>query len=313
MRSVSMLWICAALCCCGFNGPVRTFEEKGARLVSVEDAARLYGWDLCVAPDGKTWTLSARDFEIVLRSGSASARVNGAKMSLIAPVVRRSDGVWLVAWADLRHSLKPFLAEGALPPSPVRKIVIDPGHGGRDTGAKRAGMREKDVNLAVAERVAAILRKGNFQVVMTRRGDADLSLDARADRVRTRNADLYVSIHQNAASNEKASGMEIYFSPVNRYADASLRLAHAVLHHALFELGAKPGGRHDRGIKRANFRVIRRADCPAVLLECGFISNPDDRSRMADEAYLDDLAQGIAAGIAAYADMISDTEEDDEP
>ena len=309
MRLVPVLWICAALCCCGFNGPVRTFEEKGVRSVSLEDAAQLYGWSLSVSPDGGTWTLDAGGFSILLRAGSSSARVNGVKMSLLAPVVRRGDGDWLIGLDDLQYSLMPFLVDGAIPPTPVRRIVIDPGHGGLDSGAKRAGMQEKDVNLAVAERVAAILRRGRFQVVMTRRRDTSMTLDARADRVRTRNADLYVSIHQNAAANEKAFGMEIYFSPKNRYADASLRLAHAVLEHALSGLGAEPQDAYDRGIKRANFRVLRRADCPAVLLECGFISNAQDRTRMTDETYLDELANGIAEGIAAYADEISANED----
>ena len=105
--------------------------------------------------------------------------------------------------------------------------------------------------------------------------------------------------------------MEIFFSPKNRYAEASLRLAHAVLHHALTGLGAEPGGGHDRGVKRANFRVIRSSDCPAVLLECGFISNAEDRTRMTDEAYLDELAQGIADGIGAYIDAAAAKEEDE--
>ena len=309
MRFLPVLWICAALGCCGFNGPVRTFEAKGVRGVSLEDAAEMYGWDLSVASDGKEWSLQSDGFTVRLRAGSATARVNGIKTALLGPVVRHADGVWLIGPEDLRHSLRPFLADGAIPPTPVRRIVIDPGHGGLDSGAKRAGMQEKDVNLAVAERVAAILRRGRFQVVMTRRRDTAMTLDARADRVRTRNADLYVSIHQNAAANEKAFGMEIYFSPKNRYADASLRLAHAVLEHTLSGLGAEPQDAYDRGIKRANFRVLRRADCPAVLLECGFISNAQDRTRMTDETYLDELANGIAEGIAAYADEISANED----
>ena len=148
---------------------------------------------------------------------------------------------------------------------------------------------------------------------MTRQRDSAVSLDARADRVRTRNADLYVSIHQNAAANEKAFGMEIYFSPKNRYADASLRLAHAVQFHTLAGLGARREDEYDRGIKRANFRVLRLADCPAVLLECGFISNAKDRERMTDELFLNELAQGIADGIAAYADRRSENENGEEP
>ena len=309
-RSVRVLWLCGILCCCGFNASVRPFDEGGRRCVAAEDAARARGWRMTVAPEGAVMTLESRGFAVRLQSGSAAAQVNGIRFALLGPVVRRDPGLWLIGRADLEQSLSPFLDGGAIPPTPVKRIVIDPGHGGSDPGAERAGIQEKTVNLAVASRLAALLEQKGLEVVMTRTGDESRSLASRADRVRIDNADLYISIHQNSAKNTRAAGMEVYFSAKNRYAKASLRLAYEVQRSALEQLGAKPGNAYDRGIKRADFRVTRSADCPAILLECAFISNASDRALMTLDAYLDELAHGIADGIEAYIEAAADEEED---
>ena len=170
------------------------------------------------------------------------------------------------------------------------RVIIDPGHGGKDRGALWGGVAEADLNMRVAKKVEASLKARGYQVTMTRRSDVFLSLSKRAEIAnRYRNA-VFVSIHFNATSYTKVGGAEtFYVGEKGRY------LASAIQKEMIRKLGVR-----DRGVRYSRFAVLRKTVCPAVLVECGFISNYRERSRCKTSTYQTLTAQAIVAGIERY-------------
>ena len=172
-------------------------------------------------------------------------------------------------------------------------IVIDPGHGGGRTGAQYEGIAEKAINLSVSQKLQAILGGYGYNVVMTRTGDTDVGLYERADIANAVEADLFVSLHSNAAPDyPDFSGIYTYYHPSS---GRGARLAQAIQ----TPLTRLTGG-IDRGIKSADFVVLRETEMCAVLVEMGFMTNHDELMDLIDDGYQDKLAQGIAEGIVTY-------------
>lgn len=167
-------------------------------------------------------------------------------------------------------------------------VVIDPGHGGHDRGGI-PGQRipEKVLALDVAKRVERLLRSAGYRTVMTRRSDVFISL---AERVRIANAQrdaIFVSIHFNSASNRDATGIETYY-----YNSAGGRLAYNIQGNLI-----RACKTDNRGVKRRGFYVIRHTRIPAVLVECGFLTNGREGRRCLSSSYRQTLATQIARGI----------------
>ena len=172
----------------------------------------------------------------------------------------------------------------------AKTVILDPGHGGRDNGAKWGGIAEKDLNLDVARRVEALLKKRGIPVVMTRRSDTYVSIESRAAKANRYKDSLFVSIHFNAVTNRSITGIEtFYLSPRGSKLAGSIqrRLAQRIR-------------TNDRGTKKHHYAVLKKTRGVAVLVECGFISNGWERKRCASSWYKDILAQEIASGIAAH-------------
>lgn len=170
-------------------------------------------------------------------------------------------------------------------------IIIDPGHGGNDTGALRGQILEKDITLAIALKVREILlERGLKNVVMTRTGDTTLSLAERVETANSKKADIYVSIHINASVKSEIKGIETHY-----YSERGYEVA-KVIHKELTE-NVKA---EDRGLFKSKFYVINHTEAPAVLLELGFISNEQERSALTSEKRQTDSAQAIAEGIIKY-------------
>lgn len=169
-------------------------------------------------------------------------------------------------------------------------VVIDAGHGGRAIGtSSRWGGLEKTLALDVARRLEPKLRRAGFRTVMTRRSDVDVSLERRAAiSNRQRNA-IFVSIHFNEAGARRIHGAETYYKS---------RIAYALARRVQGAVASLPGA-SSRGVKTANFRVLRLNRYPAVLVECGFLSNPAEARRCANPAYREKLADALAAAIIA--------------
>lgn len=180
------------------------------------------------------------------------------------------------------------LLGGALSAKPV--VVLDPGHGGKDNGARWYGVSEKTLNLDVAKRVEALLKQRGIPVVMTRRTDTYVSLDRRAAIANGHNNSIFVSIHFNAHTNRSIKGIETFYvsSQGKRLADAMQRRL------------SKRIRTEDRGSKRHHYAVLTKTRGVAALVECGFISNRWECNRCKTVWFKDILAQEISDGIAAY-------------
>ncbi|MDQ6621866.1 MAG: N-acetylmuramoyl-L-alanine amidase [Verrucomicrobiota bacterium] len=170
----------------------------------------------------------------------------------------------------------------------TRTIVIDAGHGGYDRGGvpyQRIG--EKNLTLDVAQRLAAILRGDGYRVVMTRNSDVFVSLGERVAIANSYRNATFVSIHFNSASRGGANGIETYY-----YRSDAAGLAASI--HRNVVAGAPS---ENRGIRRRGYFVLRRTNIPAVLVECGFLTNPTEGNYALNAGYRQKLAQNIARGI----------------
>jgi N-acetylmuramoyl-L-alanine amidase len=207
----------------------------------------------------------------------------------------------------------------------IRTIVIDPGHGGEEVGARGAGgTLEKNVSLAIARRLRdEVVNALGVQVFLTRDRDVEMDLDARTAIANNYKADLFVSIHANAVRARGARGSEVYFLSYQASDEQSRRIAQ--MEGAAEPLGSvAPGsdlavilwdmaqatriqeelagvtGSESRGVKQAPFRVLVGATMPAVLVEVAFISNPEEEKLLNSAAYQAKIARALMRGIARY-------------
>jgi N-acetylmuramoyl-L-alanine amidase len=217
----------------------------------------------------------------------------------------------------------------------IRRIVVDPGHGGHDSGALGPnGVMEKDVVLAIGLKLRDLLKEElGLDVVMTRSTDVFIPLEERTAIANKVNADLFVSVHANAALNRGASGIETYYLNLAKTEKAAQLAAKengttlekvSVLQAILFDLMAnyklndsahladevqrslhsRIRGSHadvrNLGVKQGPFYVLVGATMPSILVETAFVSNPQEEARLTDPAYQDQTAEGIMEGIRGY-------------
>ena len=169
------------------------------------------------------------------------------------------------------------------------RVVIDAGHGGHDSGAKgRYAPPEKELALDVAMRLQPKLRAAGFETVMTRSDDRFIQLDQRARISNRQHNAIFVSVHFNYSPRAYPRGSEVYYKS---------SVSSGIARNILNQIAAIPGAT-SRGIKTANFRVLKKATFPAVLVECGFVTNPYEGRRCASGAFREALAEAIARGIA---------------
>lgn len=245
--------------------------------------------------------------------------------------------------------LFPALETAALMAAPaedddIRVIVIDPGHGGEDTGARGAsGVEEKDITLKLAFRIAEALKgRLDCRVLLTRTSDAFVPLSERTAFANRNKADLFISIHANAASNRDARGIETFFLSFEatdegarrvaafensansaaapravQEADEDLRaifldLANTRSHHESSRLAEAVHasmlggtGREGRGVKQAPFTVLVGATMPAILVEAGFISNPAEETWLSSARDQATIAEAIADGVLSFREIMT--------
>ena len=193
-----------------------------------------------------------------------------------------------------------------------RVIVIDPGHGGGDTGTQHNGLVEKDLTLDIAQRLRTLLAAQGWTVRMTRESDVDpvstenlvkmradgkpnaddrAYLQTRCDVANSANARLFISIHVNSAPYASAHGTTVYW-----YKTQDAPFAQAIERNLI-----PLAGTQDDGVRHENFYVVRHATMPAVLIETAFVTNPGDVALLRQPSFLPNVAQGIANGVKAYA------------
>lgn len=192
-------------------------------------------------------------------------------------------------------------SDSALPAEIVVKqqgiplVVIDAGHGGEDEGCSRGGVLEKDINLAIAKKVQSQLQAMSYQVVMIRDRDVYIAKEERVQYANDCQADIYISIHQNASEDNSVEGMEVWYDESRASAD-NKRLAQLIHQQTLQSTGALK--RELRG--DAQFYVTGKTEMSACLIETGFLSNAAERERLLDEQYQEQIAAGIVQGIMYY-------------
>jgi N-acetylmuramoyl-L-alanine amidase len=215
-----------------------------------------------------------------------------------------------------------------------RRVVIDPGHGGHDTGTIGAdGTKEKDVALAIAKRLRTVLTEQGLEVVLTRETDKFVRLEERARLANVARGDLFISVHCNSLPQRYIRGIETYTLNLasDRYAirlaarenatsekgmsdlqflladlatrantEESVRLANQVQSGLVSSLRSKDGKIRDLGTKEALFYVLLGTKMPAILVETGFLSNTEEEKRLASPGYQDDVARAIASGVQGF-------------
>lgn len=297
-----------------FNGMMRTIRTDQGRLIRVEDMAEQLGLEATGGPgrlelrkDGRTLTIFPK---------KRAADLDGIVYYLNFEPFLDGNNVWYLHRCELEKSLIPIFAPEKLTRFRLQTVLIDPGHGGSDSGALGSRLVEKELNLKLAGMIAEKLRSIGFAVAMTRTDDRFVSLAERPEEISRTNADLFLSIHQNASPTGLATGIETFvMAPVgtaasnddvrrtgerryygNRFDALSIRLADQLQRRLIRATGA-----FDRGVKRARFQVLRLADCPAVLIEFGFINHRPDEEKLGDDRYLETLAGAVVDGIVAFS------------
>lgn len=178
-----------------------------------------------------------------------------------------------------------------------RKIVLDPGHGGFDSGAVGVnGIKEKDIVLNIARKLQSKLQQSGASVIITRSGDNYISLGNRVEQSNESKGHAFLSIHANSSTSSSASGVEThYYSKSTSTAKESKELAECMQQALIKELPA-----NNRGVKDSSFQVIRQKSVPSVLVEIGFLSNKEEANRLADPQYQERIANALYNGFIQY-------------
>lgn len=178
-----------------------------------------------------------------------------------------------------------------------RLIVIDPGHGGYDLGARRSACDEKSLALSTALLTKKYLTEMGYRVILTRSRDVFIPLEKRALIANETKSKLFVSIHYNSAKNPLAKGVEVfYYTSADKFrTGSSKKLATRVLNKIIDRTVAE-----SRGIKAGNFHVLRETKMPAILVEAGFMTHPEELHHLKDITYREKIARGIAEGVDSF-------------
>ena len=185
-------------------------------------------------------------------------------------------------------------------------IVIDAGHGGWDPGMVSGKVEEKDINLCIAAKLQVFLEQGDATVIITRLDDSDLAKNKSGDmQVRrlianTSNADIFVSIHQNSYHSASVKGFQAFYF---NESDNSKKLANSI-QDSLKEF-VNPGNKLGAKANK-NYYVLKQTEMPAVLVECGFLTNYNERNMLTSDEYQEKIAWGIYLGIVNYFNTPSD-------
>ena len=308
---------------------------------TLKEVCQQYNMDCRWDGMSQTVSMSYEGKKIQAMAGSNIVVVNGDRISLSGPIVRRKGS--LIVPPDFDRLVVGIAAKpqedylkGAYT-GLIRTIIVDAGHGGHDAGAIGCGgLQEKDINLDIAKRVKKDFEAAGLQVVMTRDDDEFITLQDRTALASKIGADLFVSIHSNAHKNRRSRGTEVYYSGAlseedksdsQRLLNEKSLVAHLKMNQDSAEvkgivvdmlyahkLGLSPGladsvsrtlsreaGIAARGSKPERFFVLRNTLIPAVLVEVGFITNPNEAGLLRSPEYRQRLADSITKSVLRYA------------
>lgn len=298
------------------------FQIAGVPYVNLTEWARSKQFKPEWVVKNQTLRLRNADQNLLVTVHSKKIVLNDIGVWLAEPVVLRGSSFYVGA-VDIPTTFEPLLLSGTLArKQKLRRICLDPGHGGKDPGNEEGKEQEKKYTLLLAQEVAGLLRAADFEVALTRNNDTFKEPAARPDWARQQKADLFVSLHYNAIGGSAAAvtqGVEIYCmtaagatstnargqgrekrpSPSNRYDGQNVLLAYRV-QRSLVKGMSLP----DRGVRRARFAVLRNSTMPAILVEAGYMSHPAEGKKVYDRAHRRRVAKAIADGIIAYKHQV---------
>ena len=262
--------------------------------------------------------LSNRSSKVRFRANSTRAEVNGIAVFLSFPIMTRQSEAF-ISLLDLSRMLEPVLVpsknQGASK-TRIQTVALCAGHGGKDNGYQTGSHREKDYTLRLAKDIERRLKAAGLRVVHLRDTDEYVDIYDRPKIAKRKGAQLYISLHYNSAGEiaKDVKGVEMYCLPPagasstsggtertgqplpgNRYDEQNILLAYQLQKSLVNNLGLA-----DRGVRRARFVVLRDAEMPAVLVEAGFMSNPEELKRIIDSKHREKTAQAVVDGILAY-------------
>ncbi len=289
----------------------------------MSDVAQVYGLGTDKSKQSDQALYKAKRATLSFKSKTRYIELDHVTHWLSAPVLTLDEKLWLPS-KDVLNVIDPILRKGsANKHTAVRRVVIDPGHGGKDRGAIGArGRPEKELALDLARRVEQHLKKKRgITTILTRNSNRTLSLAERVQFNNKNGGDVFVSLHFNAGGS--ATGIETYSLPIagtaptakgwktpvkqqkmagNQFDEQNAWLAHCVQGSLLTATSAK-----DRGVRRARFYVLKHATSPAILVEAGFLTNKTEEQKILTAAYRDTLAKAIADGISKYVDSVNNS------
>lgn len=299
----------------GFAAGWEEVKYNGHDYVTVRSIKEFYKFDT-LTRSGRNLILENKAIEVRFLVGGQDVWMNNIKFIFSYPVVPHG-GRYLISRTDLSKLVDPVLRPQYIRRSkPFTTVIIDPGHGGKDSGAVASKYNtEKYYTLRVARKLREELTKRKFKVVMTRDSDTYLSLNERVRLANRIDNAIFISIHFNSGGRGRAEGIETFtLSPVgvahygrgvkasdlerntgNAQDSANIALATAV-HSTSILMTRRP----DRGIRRARYSVLTGVKHPAILFEGGFLSHAFESRLIDNDAYQNTLAKSIANAVVKY-------------
>ena len=286
---------CFAFVGCG-GGYVPSTPKPSSYAITIQQLATRLGLTVQKAGDPYYELKNANNRVLLFTYENGRVYVNGSSVCLIGAVTK-SGSVTYVSEL-LVPQIRGHLISSYTPPvkttpsyrTATGTVVIDPGHGGSDPGATSySGYYEKGVNLSIARKVASYLENSGIHVIMTRNSDTFIELNERAEIANLANADLFVSIHCDSHPKSSQNGYTLY---VARSASWTSKKTAAAIEQAMAQTGLA-----SVGIRNQDFRVLVRTSCPAVLVECGYLTNPYEAGLLYDSDFQDRIARAVANGI----------------
>ncbi len=274
------------------------------------------GFDFSYDEDNRKIYLTGIGGTIVMNLNRRIARFNDTKIWFFSPAKFDDDNILRINENDIEKIINPLLNKKYYLPSPVKRIVVDAGHGGHDNGAVGLKYKEKDLNLSLSRKIKAALEAKGFEVILSRNEDIFLPLDERSKFAKDQKADLFLCIHHNASGTApQASGIECFSLPApgadsshenggkatpplpgNKFDEANINLNYLLQSHLISTVNAV-----DRGVKFARYRVLVNAPCPAILIEAGFVSNKKEENELNSESRQNKTAEAVAAAVVKFA------------
>jgi N-acetylmuramoyl-L-alanine amidase len=288
----------------------------GERYISLQKWARAKGFAIAWQPSERVVSVTNSWARMIFNVNSKRASINDNTVWL-SSIVPASGSTVYISERDVFKLLHPILFPEKLPKGKsVRTIVLAPGHGGKDPGYQFNEHQEKKYALLMCKVLKETLESAGFRVIMTREKDVFVDLGEQALLATKAKADLFITIHYNAAVEVEAKGIETFcITPVgaistnggepsvksNGHAHETLSTLLAYKVHKQMLLDTEFA---DRGVRRASFQVLRQITMPGIYIEGGFLSNPFDKEKILNPVYRRKTARAITDGILAYKRLI---------